>query len=68
MVYFASQQRIANISENITCTVFPNFVLQLWASEANLTGVGIRHTTNGVPMHAEFHYRFNNVHSLSDIS
>ena len=34
----------------------------------NPTGVGIRHTANGAPMHAYFHYRFNNIHILSDIS
>ena len=38
----------------------------LWLS-SNPIGVGIRHTANGAPMHAEFHYRFNNMHILSDI-
>ena len=33
----------------------------------NPTGVGIRHTANGAPMHADFHFRFDNVHILSDI-
>ena len=35
---------------------------------SNPTGVGIRHTANGAPMRAEFHYRFNDMHILSDIS
>ena len=35
---------------------------------SNPTGVGIRHTANGVPVREEFHYRFNNTHILSDIS
>ena len=55
MFYFASQQRIANISENFTCTVLPNFVLCSHFSEAqrrpdllssNPTGVGVRHNAN----------------------
>ena len=50
---------------------------RLWASEAqrrpcflssNPTGVGIRHTANGAPMRAEFHYCFNNMHIRSGIS
>ena len=35
---------------------------------SNPTGIGIRHTANGAPMCAEFHYRFNNMPILSDIS
>ena len=35
---------------------------------SNPTGVGIRHTANGAPMRAEFHYCFNNMHIRSDIS
>ena len=32
------------------------------------TGVGIRQSANGAPRRAEFNYRFNNMHILSDIS
>ena len=35
---------------------------------SNPTGVEIRHTANGAPMRAEFHYCFNNMHIRSDIS
>ena len=40
---------------------------ELWAFEAQRRP-GIRHTANGAPMRAEFHYRLNNMHILSDIS
>ena len=55
---------------------FPEFLTILWASEAqpipgllssNPTGVGIRHTANGAPVRAEFHYCFN-MHIRSGIS
>ena len=81
MFYFGSQQRIANISENFTYTVFSNSyyadISKLWASEgqhrpsllsSNPIGVGIRHIANGAPMREEFYHHFNNMYIFSDIS
>ena len=35
---------------------------------SNPTGVGFSHIANGAPVREEFYYRFNNMHTLSDIS
>ena len=86
MFYFVSQQRTANISENFTCTVLPNFVLcwhllimGLWSAAQLIMGLwrlaefdSHRRRNSSyrkrAPMRAEFHYRFNNMPILSDIS
>ena len=82
MFYFASQQRIVNITENlhISCSRISYYadIYLLWASEAqgrpgllssNPTGVGIPYTANGARMRVEFFYPFDYMHNgLSDIS
>ena len=46
----------------------PEFRTTLTFTNYRRLKLGIRHTANGAPMRTEFHYRFNNIHILSDIA
>ena len=76
-VLFCEPTEICDYKRKLYMYHVPEFLTILWASEAqrrlgllslNPTGVGIRHTANGAPVRAEFHYCFNNMHIRSDIS